>query len=666
MLKRIAVLAACLALTQAFGSTRAAVAQEAVGGDSLLSLLVVTASRSVEEFREVTSSMSVITEEEIESAPASELYQILMQKGVKVDRTTGDLATVQIRGFSTDAHGNDLGGHVIMLMNGRRMATGNIALVGLANIERIEIIRGPAAAQYGAAAMGGVINLITKKGTGQPFSAKLAASMGSFDTVDALARFNGSSGNWDFSAGFRYDSRGNYKTGDGEKYENTDFRKYGFSLDTGYTFQELHRIGLNVNYYNVPHAGSPGYFPVTTVANRESYNEKDNLSVALDYAGSTADRSLSWAAYYARGEDHRDYYYPTSPGTDSFYTVKSNAANAQVTYDRGMLALTGGLDFLKYDISSSAAAASAHGSVYQNFAPFLIGKLRLFGDRVILSAGGRYDTFKFESKDRGETVNKTHFSPSVGVAYLPVEFLKLRAHYSGAFAMPTDSQYGSNFYYYGTHYIGNPDLEPETGDTYEAGFDLMLDHASVGFTYFSSKTKKFISGYTVRPGEYSYRNNDVAYRKGLEFSASVDLGAYMGGSFVLRPSLNVTRFLTSKTRTLPTDRFVAITGVPKTTVSAGLYFSHPGAGTMANLTVNKYGPHVQSLTSTNAAYRKPYSYTVVDFSFQQRIFEIEGRGKLSARIDVNNLADLEYKTVAGASNYSMPGRVITGGLIYEY
>jgi vitamin B12 transporter len=166
MYKILTVFMACLAIVYLLLSFETTLAQDVTGADSALSTLVVTASRTAEEFREVTSNISVITEEEIESAPASELYQILMQKGIKVQRTNGGLATVQIRGFITDEHGNDLGSHVLLLLNGRRMGTGNIGILGLANVERIEIIRGPAGVQYGAAAMGGVVNIITKKGHG--------------------------------------------------------------------------------------------------------------------------------------------------------------------------------------------------------------------------------------------------------------------------------------------------------------------------------------------------------------------------------------------------------------------------------------------------------------------------------------------------------------------
>jgi len=116
---------------------------------STMEEVVVTAGRVKEKKREITSNVTIINEEEIKVSSATE-------KGVgHIQKYPGTSTAVGIRGFRTDATGVDLAGHVLILLNGRRAGTGNLAKIMTKNIERVEIIRGPASVQYGSSAMGG-------------------------------------------------------------------------------------------------------------------------------------------------------------------------------------------------------------------------------------------------------------------------------------------------------------------------------------------------------------------------------------------------------------------------------------------------------------------------------------------------------------------------------
>jgi len=136
---------------------------------SPLDEIIVTASRTEEQKRDIAYNATLIDEDEIRMSGATDLGGLLAELGIGyIGKYPGALTTVGIRGFRTDSHGNDLRGMVLVLLNGRRAGTGNIAKIMTKNIERIEIVRGPAAAQYGAAAIGGVINVITKQGNEKP------------------------------------------------------------------------------------------------------------------------------------------------------------------------------------------------------------------------------------------------------------------------------------------------------------------------------------------------------------------------------------------------------------------------------------------------------------------------------------------------------------------
>ena len=175
--------------------------------------VVVTATRFEDTSSDKPLNMTVITSEEIRHSPARTLPQLLSYQagigGRDLFGNNASQATVDLRGFGATAAQNTL-----VLLDGRKM--NDIDLSGvqwsalpLDSIERIEIIRGSGAVQYGDGAVGGVINIITRKpGKNGPL-ATIAAEAGSFDTFQARASGELGSG----SAGLRlggayYDSKG--------------------------------------------------------------------------------------------------------------------------------------------------------------------------------------------------------------------------------------------------------------------------------------------------------------------------------------------------------------------------------------------------------------------------------------------------------------------------
>lgn len=105
--------------------------------------LVVTVSRKGESAAEISSNVTVIDSDYIELSPATDLGDLLAEAGVgHIHKYPGTLTSIGLRGFRTDSHGNDLDSHVLILINGRRAGTGNVAKILTDNIERGEILRG--------------------------------------------------------------------------------------------------------------------------------------------------------------------------------------------------------------------------------------------------------------------------------------------------------------------------------------------------------------------------------------------------------------------------------------------------------------------------------------------------------------------------------------------
>ncbi|MDR2351675.1 MAG: TonB-dependent receptor [Deltaproteobacteria bacterium] len=633
------------------------ISQNVKSQDSDLGTVVVTSSRSEEDIREVSTNITVINEERITNSAANTLEEILSEEGFTVTKNVGNLGHLSIRGFSTDDMGMDLGSHVLLLLNGRRMGTGNISMISLANVSRIEVIRGPAAVQYGSAAMGGVINIITKKGWGEPLSIYVKGSYGSYNTAKENVKVSGSHRNFDFAVGLFHSKNGSYKLGNGLRYNNTKLESFAGSGEFGYSFYDDHRVSLFFNYNNTPRSDSPGVFNPT---GRQSFNwnKKYNYSFGLDYTGGTD--SFFWHAGYSFGKDYRGFNYEDPTRPMGWNTVNFQTFQGQLTYNSDFFDLTGGVDILYYDINQSPNFNTTPNSIYQNGALFLLAKFHLFQDRFIVSVGARQDFFSFKPKTKGEKTSKNNLSPSIGIVYLPFDFLKFRAHYSQAFAMPTPIQLTADYENSsGVHYQGDPKLQPETSDSYEVGVDYTGKYTEATLSYFWSKTRNFIESTRPNPLERVYKNMDKAYRSGVEFSVGVDLGGFLGGDFVLKPSLSLTHMFIYKTRSTPIDSYVTLTDLEADVISAGLYFNHESFGLAANLRISKHSEYFNA----NGTVARP-GYEIVTLFIKKRVYSFENLGKVSVVLEINNFTDELYRSTN--SEYYMPGRNLHFGLIYEY
>lgn len=151
----------------------------------------------------VGTSNSIITSQEIERSPAQNLPDILAQQtGVQTQHlfTNGSRDAVDLRGFGAFAQSN-----VLILVNGRRFQDFDLqgfdfSAIPLNSIERIEITRGNSGAVlYGDGAIGGVINIVTKRGATAAFAGKVEGLLGSYDYQEGRVSAAGSQGPWSAS-----------------------------------------------------------------------------------------------------------------------------------------------------------------------------------------------------------------------------------------------------------------------------------------------------------------------------------------------------------------------------------------------------------------------------------------------------------------------------------
>jgi len=629
--------------------------------------IVVTASRTEESRREVTSNVTVISNEQIQSSTAGTLDQLMSRNGFQVI-DQGTQKTMFIRGMGQPSMGNEMQSRVLALVNGRRVGANNIGLMGIDkdNIERIEIVRGPTAVQYGSSAMGGVVNIITKRGE-DGLRGSFEAGLGSYNLNKETLSLNGAGGGFDFSLGLTQFGRDAYAVSGGDKWARTGIgSSLSMNADLGYTFAKLHRAGLNFNFYRQDDAESPesgwsGTGPVET-----TYNIYDlsNHNLAFMYEGATSGKLFNWAARYSFGRDRQERDSRNASWVEELRTtdLDNKSFTARVGYNGNILSLDGGIDYLKYELTADGDKSDSRDT-----GVYFSGRLRLLDEKIVISGGGRYDHFSVgDSNDSAEDGN---FAPSVGVAVLPAEWIKLRVNYAAGFRMPSPNEYLG-----GGWYAANKELLPEKSKTVEFGSDISYKSFDAGATWFHTNWDDKIVAVSTDPDDWNAPWRRINIKKsvisGLEFTAGEDIGSAAGWDLKLRPYINLTLLTQRENGDEAQAAEVGsdiLINTPKATLTYGLDFRHEAY----DFAVNANAVYFSDILTSDYRAGSPTAYTyiwhgagtVLNMSVEKGLYKWKDKGGFKVRAEINNIfddANMPYL------DYPGPGRNFYVGLRYGF
>lgn len=214
--------------------------------------VMVTASRSEKALADVNMSVSVITAEDIKRAGSVKGVADLLETTVPGLRVRNDgsqgLDRISMRG--EDAF------RTLVMVNGQRITeqksmSGAPILIDPSQVERIEVIRGPASVLYGSDAIGGAVNIITKKGADKPVSATVSAGYdGSADGKDGSASISGSSNGWNWRLGVAGKDYDLLDTPIG-KAAHTQFDSKSADAFLSYDIDPNKTIGLTLSHYDL-------------------------------------------------------------------------------------------------------------------------------------------------------------------------------------------------------------------------------------------------------------------------------------------------------------------------------------------------------------------------------------------------------------------------------
>jgi len=533
--------------------------------------VVVTATRTEHDLKDVPSSAAVVDQEDLKRSPAINVADALRDvPGVEVfDLSVPGAKRVQIRGES--------GQRVLVLIDGQKVSEqksmdGAALLIDPNRIERIEVIKGPASVLYGSEAIGGVINIITKKGGEKPISVETSVTFDSSTDgfTEYLSAFGGMNG-FKYRVSGSYNDQGNRRSADGEmddtsymSRDNSVFLGYdaekasfgvtydeywsnlnsmtpeGTTGDTLYNFDldiplwERRKTGAYAEFRDISDLVSrvrvDGFYQEVTKEMINIIGVKPTAFLTVDQDQWTRNEQASWG-----GTMQVDLLPHENHHVILGYDVNLDDLDAtteinQTTTMFGSSTST----FTKYD----------YDATMDTHAVYLQDEWTLPAD-FALTLGVRQTWVRSELEDTNnpsldtDTRSASHPVFSAGLTWAGIQDTTLRALFSQGYRFPNLQQL-----YIGTVHgssdptYPNPDLDPETSNNYEVGARYDDGALNLDVAVFMSNAKDYITTTAVTGGN-QFINVDEADTYGIEASAgytfrSLFLTPYASGTWLKR------------------------------------------------------------------------------------------------------------------------------------
>lgn len=477
-----------------------------------LDQVVITATKFDKKSSETGKVVRVITREDLDKLRGRNLAEILNdQAGIVINNVYGPQGSnmsYHLRGAAPKYTTIQIDGIPVADPSG---ITTFFDLNSLSpdQIERIEILRGANSTLHGSGAVAGVINIITKKGGNKPVSVNGLLSGGSYDTYRGNANLSGtlSGGLFDYNVGYTYlDSKGfssaKPQTGDTVVFDKDGFEQHAVNLN----FAIRPAAQLSIKPF-LRYSKNEYDYDARAFTDGPNIGENRFLQTGLGLVKYLGDRGQWVASYSYANFDRRTDDAPGTGTALSYFDGVQHNAETYVNYRlSSSFHFIAGADFNELH----SDAITPYGKISADSANMNYGSL--FGSVFFSSpsgfnveAGGRFNHHSLYGSNGTYTLN-----PS----YLIASRHKVFVNLASAFRVPVlDELYAS---------YGNPHLEPELSQSYEAGYEGVFagEQLKVALTAFKRDVEDVI---TFGP-DFRYINFDKQNDYGLEAEAEAVLG----------------------------------------------------------------------------------------------------------------------------------------------
>ncbi len=455
--------------------------------------IVVTGTRTERFLKDTPVTTQVIKSREIEESGSNNIADVIQEvTGVTIEEHERFGSVTDLQGFDSN--------HILFLLNGikvvgRLNGQFDISQIPAADIERIEIVKGATSAIYGNQAMGGVINIITRKPQSK---AQINGDFkfGSYQRITSGVTASLPLGPWSSKLFLGLRSFGGFDLDPSTASEDgRRFKKYNSSLQvTGPLFQKLRLSAEGSYFYEEQKRVLNDFFEAKITNNRQALK----LSALSDSLLPAAFKvNMEYTAYHHEyGEIVRSSgFYKASDPTDNGYFL------GELLFDKTIQkhTLNMGYSFEHESIRSKRVLNESQQSNLQSV--FFQDEYKLSSALTIL-AGARYDR---------HSIYGEQLSPKISIMFSPWHTGRIRFGYGHGFRAPAFKELFLDFYVSDVNLTiqGNPNLKPEQSDALNLDYEYWNDNNyHVRLNLFYNQINDMISDVRI-PGQgltYTYEN----------------------------------------------------------------------------------------------------------------------------------------------------------------
>lgn len=655
--------------------------------ESLLSEIVVTATKTERTLDTVPARVEVITKEEIQrlSTSISKIDEILQYvSGLTVVRGSGVYslgASATLRGLSNE------GARTLVMVDGIPVNKGdtgevNFNRININDIDRIEIFKGPASSLYGNNAMGGVINIITSK-PDKPFKGAVGGFYGTYNTYGAdaniYARLSSAESGFFFKASGHYlNSDGYISTLESKRTAYTVKRfaeEHTANLSIGYDFDRVNSIIFKIDRFDDKRGEGVKIYAKDGVS-----RDFDTWVYSLLYKGSSG--SMTWQAKaFWQNENYRRVSERVSGSSYTRFDVDSDRTDTGIDGSFSVQIHPNHLLTVGADIRAGKVDAS---DIYKTSTDRVDnkGKLTIFGiwlqdevsliqDRLYITGNLRFDHAKFDDGFFNSTVTPfNRLNGAIASASWNAITPRISARYKWSPQLSAYAAYGRGFrasilddlcrsgIMWGIYKVANPDLKPEKIDSFELGADYKpLKELKFAASGYYSKGRDFLyyvpTGDTLE-GRPLYRRENIG--------KVISYGAEIGGNYQV--TKDISTFLNYTYSRAYIDEFAKnrslegqdLTRTPKNQIKAGVSYLNPYVN-VSLFGIYKSSQYVYT-NEMRQTVAKLDGYATAGAKFWKELLK-----GMTASLTIDNLFNERFTESADEKS---PGRTILANLTYRF
>ena len=604
----------------------------------------VTATRTPISKNNVIADVTTISSEDIERAGSSSLPELLQrQPGIEISNLggPGKVSTIGIRGTSST--------HSIVLVDGIRLSaatTGFSAIehIPLSQIEKIEIVRGPASSLYGQDAIGGVIQIFTKKGV-DGFKPYVDIGYGSYNTSNFKSGVRAGNNQTTYAINFAAMNSDGFSAfvpnpanaANSINLDKDGYKNYSLSSSLSHKINQDYEIDLQYflskgkNQFDNRFANfSPSFHGnYRNEIKLETYAM--NIKGQINKAWQSSIKLSQSTDKYLDLQKLNNFTFEDDANLKDLYKTTQDQLSWQnnVALPRGSITLL--YDFLKQRIKTT--------DVYE--------KTQRTNHGVMVGYSLIEDKHNFQSNFRKDfnSVYEDAVTGNIGYAYSIDPNWTIASSYGTAFVSPS-----FNFLYSlaDSFALGNPNLKPEKSKNIEGSIRYKDDSGSMSLTMFQNKIDDFII-YT-NPGvvitRTSTQNLNKAEIQGLTIS-----GDQFFGHFQIKGSATG-----QSAKNEDTDKYLPRRASLIGNINLNYYIGHWNIGVEETFSGNRFNDAANTVNLSGYA----LTNIVTDYKINDKL-------KLNLRL--NNVLDKDYSLAAeGRSGfkYQTPGRSLFANLRYDF